>query len=732
MIGSIFSPENYFFNPYAVPHILIGIVIGVEGFFIFLQNKRSLTNLAYLINCIFPAAWLTGAGIGLSSLSNQLALFWFRFYCFFGIIFIPAAVYLFSVIWKETLLKTIVFEESHKIFSLFLKKKSLSLIFFVSFIFYLFSLFSNNFLIDVWPYPWGFYPKGGLLLSGFIVWFFLIYVLALQNFIFAYQKAPSPLKKKQAKLIIVAFSVAVIGAIDFLPKYGVPLNLVGAFPTLIFISLVGYCVVRYKLMDIETVLHKTVAWFFTNLILIIPFVGALYLTYPWFSRLSSINVLLFLGFLGIIFLFFVRTFHPRIDHFFQRRRYDLEEIANQFTEDLVHLKGVVPLSRRLKEVIKNTLYSQKVSFFIYDSKKDSYFEAESSGKKNSELKVGNILRRWLAESNRVIHRSLIEIDPFYFSIKDYLKDYLNRTSATIVVPLILGGELLGLINIDKKANLKRYSSLDFHFLTVLKNQSAIAVSNSLLYENMEEQVKKRTQELIEIQKQLIQAEKMATVGTLAGGVAHEINNPLTAILTNVQFLLKFPDSEDKEALELMEEATKRCRTIVQKLMLYARKPSESGQREEVDILRVARDAVSLLGYQFKQENIEIKIFAEESNVYFVEANRNEIEQVITNLILNAKDAVKKIKSAGTIEIAVARIGSDVIVKVKDEGIGLSKKELSKIFDPFYTTKEVGKGTGLGLSICQSIIEKYDGFIEVISRPKEGAVFKIVLPATKVE
>ncbi len=728
MTGLIFNIDNYFLNPYAIAHILIGIIIALEGIFIFFQNKRSLTNTAYLINCFFPAVWLTGAGLALISRQPELALFWSRFYCFFGIVFIPAAVYLFSVVWKESLLEGGAGRDLNK-YAFFSKRKSLLFILFVSLIFYSLSLFSERFLIGVQGHSWGFYPRGGVFLSFFVAWFFLIYILALGNFVLTYKKVPPSLQKKQAKMIVAAFMVAILGAIDFLPKYGVRLRLIGPFPTLLFVSLVGYCVVRYKLMDIETVLHKTVTWFLTNLILVIPFVLILYFTYSWFNFLSNAGILSFLGFLGITFLFFVRGFHAKIDHFFQRRRYGLEEIANQFTEDLVHLKGVIPLSRKIKDVIAHTLYSRQVSLFVYDSKTNKYVSMDELKEQKASIELKNILSQWLAKTNKIIYRETVDIDPLYLPVRQELKEYFDSTGSSVIVPLVLGQELLGLINLDKKANLKRYSASDSHFLTVIKNQSAIAISNSLLYDGMEEQVKKRTEELIETQKQLIQAEKMATVGTLAGGVAHEINNPLTAILTNVQFFLSDPESMDKESLQLIEEATKRCRTIIQKLMLYARKPSESDQMEQINILDVIKDVVGLLGYQFKQENVDIKINSD-SDIYLIAGNKNEVEQVITNLILNAKDAIKKIKEEGDIEVLVSKEESKIKVEVKDEGEGIHPRQMTKIFDPFYTTKEIGKGTGLGLSICQSIVRKHQGAIEVKSKPRQGSVFSVIIPAAE--
>ncbi|OGX18686.1 MAG: hypothetical protein A2Y04_00525 [Omnitrophica WOR_2 bacterium GWC2_45_7] len=338
--------------------------------------------------------------------------------------------------------------------------------------------------------------------------------------------------------------------------------------------------------------------------------------------------------------------------------------------------------------------------------------------------------RWLNKNNKIVYREFVEIDPAYAAIKDASRRYFNAAGAMVAIPLVLNERLLGVINLDKKANLSRYNALDFHFLTTLKNQSAIAISNSLIYQDIEEQVRQRTEELVEVQKQLIQAEKLATVGTLSGGVAHEINNPLTAILTNVQMLLAFSDDEggkiDKESLELIEEATQRCRTIVQKLMAYAKKPMESGQVSVIDLADVLKKTVAFLLYQLEQDSIKIVVETQEGP-YPVMGNHNELEQVLTNMILNARDAILAVKKGGKIQITLTRSGDEIRLDISDEGVGMSQELIPKIFDPFFTTKDVGKGLGLGLSICQSIMDKHKGQITVQSEPNKGTVFTIRFP-----
>jgi len=659
--------------------------------------------MAYTLSCLVVNLWLTGMGMVFNSRLEATALIWARFYVFLGIIFITPSIYFFSVSWEEALFP----ERETK------KKKLVAINFLCGLGFYLLCLTSDSFIKGLWQNPWGFYPKAGWAYIIFVAWFYWLMILMLLNFIEIYRKEKDAVKRQQAKLMIAAFSIAYLGSLEFLLNYGVSLFLMAFIPVFFCITIVGYSVVRYRMMDIETAIHKTIAWVVGNLILIAPFGIIFYFSRSWCHRLNNLGFFVYLSTLLLAFLVCFRFFQPKIDHFFQRRRYDLEEILSRFVDDIIHLKGINKLTERIENTIKETLYPQKTEISIY----------HQPGKKNEFL-------LWLFRNNKILYRDFIEFDPALAEIKEAARKHFDKTSAVVAIPLVLGGELLGLINLGKKANLKRYTAMDFHFLNILRNQSVIAISNSLVYENIEEQVRKRTEELIEVQNQLTQAAKLASVGTLAGGVAHEINNPLAAILTNVQMLLASLDEveadELKDSLELIEEATKRCRNIVKKLMTYARKPMETQEVGIVNLLEVVEKVNSFLAYQFEQENIRMVIKAQD-NQYPVVGNHNEFEQVVTNLVLNAKDAIKRVKKGGEIEILLTKNDGWVRLDIKDEGSGIPKENVPKIFDPFFTTKDVGKGLGLGLSISQSIVEKYKGSIFLKTQEGQGTTFTVNLP-----
>jgi len=249
-----------------------------------------------------------------------------------------------------------------------------------------------------------------------------------------------------------------------------------------------------------------------------------------------------------------------------------------------------------------------------------------------------------------------------------------------------------------------------------------------ILEEKNQQLETAYQELKSTQNQLIQSEKMATVGTLAGGMAHEINTPLGTILANTEMLLReVKNKEQGASLKLIEEATNRCRDIVQLLLKYSRQAPVEFQ--PVELNKVIEDACSLLEYQLANDGITIN--KKYGIAPKIEGNSNELGQVITNIILNSKDAIIRTynekRKEGNIQIKTYQKEKSLFIDIHDDGCGIPKKDIDRIFDPFFTTKDIGKGTGLGLSVSQRIIERHNGEIKVESKHGQGTTVRIELP-----
>ncbi|HET7440935.1 MAG TPA: PAS domain S-box protein [Terriglobales bacterium] len=228
-----------------------------------------------------------------------------------------------------------------------------------------------------------------------------------------------------------------------------------------------------------------------------------------------------------------------------------------------------------------------------------------------------------------------------------------------------------------------------------------------------------------LQSKLIHAEKMAEVGQLVSGVAHEVNNPLTAILGFADLLMENPDLPDaaRKDLRVILQEAQRTKQIVQNLLSFARQMPP--QRKPVQLNSILRRTVQLRSYDFNSHGIEVLEQFDE-NLPFVVGDSHQLQQVFLNILNNAYDAVRETGRPARIEILTASLGSFVEVSFKDNGHGIAHPD--RIFDPFFTTKEIGKGTGLGLSICYGIVREHGG--EILCHNNvgaEGATFIVRLP-----
>ncbi len=733
MMNSIFSPHSFFLNLWALPNLIVGMLVILEGVFVISQGKRAVAPLAYFLITLTSGIFLTGVGIVCSVRQEILALNFSRYITWFGIIFVTPSVYFFSVTWGAGLLKAQI--------------KNIRRNYFMAAVFYLICIFSPYLVQGMYHYRTGYFPKAGFLELPFIVWFYTVMGFALINFLRIHKAATTPSVKKNTKLIFFAFAIAFIGSAEFLPNYGLNVFPVAFLSMSVFSTLIGYCVIRYRLMDIETVIHKTLMWLLSTAVAIVPFATLIYGVQRFYRPLSAWSSMFDYLVVAMAFYFYFRSIQPRLDHFFQRQGRNLRSIYERFSRELVYLKSLRDLLQSFARMLRRQLYVRRLAVFLLDEKNGEYVPAIAKGLRNLKpIPASHLFLGWLEKKDSVVMGDLVGSDPEVEAFRADVDDFFHATQGMVAVPFVLGGKLIGLASLGRKANLKSYRAAEVQFLIQLKIPVTIAFSNSMRYENinelytqvrkmseelkrwnveLEHRVEDRTRELVKTQEQLTQAEKLATLGTLAGGVAHEINNPLTAVLTNAQILLMDARKDDVESISLIEEGAKRCQTIVQKLMNYARKTAEEAPHRDVDLREVVQGTCALLGFQLKQENISVEMKL--GIVPPVKGIAGELNQVLTNLLVNARDAIYTAKVAGRITVETLETSGSVELVVTDNGIGISKENQKKIFDPFFTTKDVGSGTGLGLAVSFGILKRHDASITVESHPGEGATFVIRFP-----
>jgi PAS domain S-box-containing protein len=233
-------------------------------------------------------------------------------------------------------------------------------------------------------------------------------------------------------------------------------------------------------------------------------------------------------------------------------------------------------------------------------------------------------------------------------------------------------------------------------------------------------------ELKRLEEQLIQAEKLAAMGQMLAGVAHELNNPLTAILGVTELLRESQADEEttKRQLEITHRQARRAARIVQNLLEFSRPASP--QKKSVDLNSIVDRTLQLHEHSLRRNNVEVD-FRPQPDFPGVVADANQLIQVFLNLVTNAEQAIREVRESGRIQIRFARLGSRIAVTFQDDGVGIRPETVPRLFDPFYTTKRPGGGTGLGLSICLSIMREHGGTIEAEALPAGGSAFTVYLP-----
>jgi len=314
-------------------------------------------------------------------------------------------------------------------------------------------------------------------------------------------------------------------------------------------------------------------------------------------------------------------------------------------------------------------------------------------------------------------------------------------SLVAITDQISKGDLSKTVNITRNDEIGLLAeSFNRMIESLNKSQDEIEVYNRTL----EEKIIERTRELEEAQAQLIQSEKMAAIGQLSAGVAHELNNPLGGILGYAQFTLEKIQSKDPEELTArdiesfkrylrdIESQSRRCKAIVQNLLKFSRSSSQSIDFSDIDVNGVVEDTLTFVEHQLMMNQITLEKKLD-PDLPRISGNAGLLQQVFTNIIINAMHASEpdsRLEISTRYSQPLGEFHGVVEIIFSDQGSGISEENLKKIFEPFFTTKEVGRGTGLGLAVSYGIIKEHGGEIKVNSKAGSGSVFTIIIPLEK--
>ncbi|MFH1952146.1 MAG: PAS domain S-box protein [Pseudomonadota bacterium] len=424
-----------------------------------------------------------------------------------------------------------------------------------------------------------------------------------------------------------------------------------------------------------------------------------------------------------------------------RRKRVLKEIEKQNIR-LAALNAVsttVSSSLDLNKVLGSTieqmldiLEPKSVRIYLLDEERKFLTLAAHKGVSEKFIRKDHVVRRRVGDGLLGITAmtgKIEVVDNLLRSNAPYV-DFLIEEGlrSTIYVPLVAKGETVGAMCVSSRSPFK--FEPDFvEFLTAIGNQIGVAVHNAELYEN----IKKAYQGLKDAQEQVIRTEKLASLGKLSATIAHEINNPLAAVLNYIRLMIKlinlgrFTPERLKDIsryLATMESETANCGEVVKNLLAFSRQSTTHIEANSIE--EIIDRTLKLITHDLQLREIHVTREIE-PDLPRVLCDFRQIQQALLNLLSNASEAIGK---RGTIRLTSghSKEGNSIDITISDTGCGIPHEALQNIFEPFFTTKGEGKGVGLGLSVVYGIITNHNGSIEVKSEPEKGSTFKIRLPA----
>jgi signal transduction histidine kinase len=510
---------------------------------------------------------------------------------------------------------------------------------------------------------------------------------------------------------------------------------------LIFPVALGFAVLRDDLLEVDSILRRTVNYVFVSILLALAYAGAFAALSEMFGEAAPVaggaSVVVFATIAFLVFLPLRDRLQAGIDRLFFRSAYDFRRLVETTSERVASFTDLPMIAEAVTKAVSDALHPEWMVLVL----------SGGDAKAKPMVSVGDVPSEFDAQAAMKVK----DVRPFDFAVGSLGIPF--RVEERLVAVLLVGRRLSGRI----------YGGEDRRLLHTLANHGAVAFENALAIEQVRElnrgleaEVAERTAELREAQAQLVHREKMASLGQLVAGVAHEMNNPLNFLQGNLYVLRQFSESlvrslEESHALvsehapdrlkefksirerndidailqdlgttlSACEDAVGRTTKIVAGLNTFSR--HGRAQVSRVDIEDVLERTMTVLQGRFK--GIEVK--KEYGKPPNVECLADELAQVFMNLLTNAADAVRE---GGQITVRTLAVGvGRVRIEVEDNGSGIDPAIQGRIFEPFFTTKEVGHGTGLGLAITYGVVTRHRGTIEMTSELEKGSRFSVELP-----
>jgi len=575
-----------------------------------------------------------------------------------------------------------------------------------------------------------YYPEWGVLYPIYVA-LYLIFACYGNYILFKALIKAKGARKNQLKYFFVGTALGFAGGISL---FFLILNIrippfasvfIGIYPIV-----TSYAIIRHQLMEIEVIIKKTLV-----------FAGLFVASYAVFASFAYLGSMLFENvvrnrwialvpsvFVIVLILRPLENFlRNATDKYLFQKKYDYRQLLRTFSDEVLtvlDLSMLVDITvNKLAEIMK----LENATIMLYDDSKEEFRVGASSMREFPQYAFkenDSFIRGLQRNSNQYI---LKNAPGKRLKSKTTLDEKLDELHAALIIPLMHRKNMVGILSLGQKKSDEEFVQEDIDILLPLSKTLAIAISNAQLIEK-----------LSQAQAQAAQREKMAVIGTLSAGINHEICNPLGIARGQCEmFLLNLTEGlyKDKSSEELLDKAktimekvmheTDRATIITRKLSSFA-KPAKGQITDDVNVEKELDEVITLVEHDLKLDNIHMKKNIQEG-LPSISADSKQLQEILFNIIRNA---AQSIQGEGEVAIHASGNAGKVYIDIADTGTGISKSNLTQIFNPFFTTKEPGSGTGLGLFIVKQIVERNNGHISVRSELGKGTTFRLTFNAAE--
>ncbi len=713
-------------NYYALFPSITAILLAMMGFFVLYKNRKNILSVTYSFLSFALFLWLMGFSL----------MYWFNGY--YSIAYIFAKIGFVGVILTPVCALHFILEFLKSPYRKFIPHIYIStvpviIINFTSHLVY--SGLSDNF--------WGYYPIAGSLYFIPLIQFTLTFSMcAYMLFANLNNSNFSAIKQQQTKYLAVAFTIAVLGSGDYIIKYPFINFYPFAYIVVIFFSgIIALSIIKTNLMDIKLALTQTgILIVLYTLVLGIPF----YIGFRTNQWIISSVMLFILSTMGPIFF---RYLQKKAEKILLAEQNTYQQLLVQASKGMMEQQELPKLAQLTVRIIKRSVKVNFVYLFIFDHEKNKFICLGARGDLNKNLDIT------FSEDSKICEYMKSVRNPFlFFSLTKELKRLFSEihNDINLIVPSMLRDKLIAFLVLGEKTNKTVYSSQDIEVFKTLSNQAGLAIENCNFLAETQKQ-----------QKRLFDAEKLASIGGMADGMAHQIKNRLNVFLmgqTTIDFEIKDFEDENKEFIEKnpkvknmveeiketvlkMTENVKKTDTILKGILNFAKTTERDTYFGYFGFKDIIDQSVDLMRVKHNVDKLPIVLeIPEEDSIYGV---KSQIQEVVYNCMDNAYEAIMEMKQVYRLEninndfkpeikISLKFIEGLVNIEITDNGIGIKKENEAKIFSAFFTTKPSSKsGSGIGAYVTKRMIEEnHKGKITFKSKYRYGTTFSITLPMSK--